>query len=392
MKVITSILTALMFVIFSFTSCQRTKEYSEKKEVWALKEEFKQDSSGTRLKIYGKEFYEEIRLSINQIEGNYRKTTSPDGQIIISEGINVETNNSLGGTTTFEKIYLTVGENPVARYMKVYKDGLDRRVILQEGEEPQGDTLLKKAINFKPIVTYYNYYGDPYFSNYGISNIIVKTIWNNFNNKIEGEFITCFSKAVKLYKNGNIEYLTQKGITTQPLTGKNEFSRYQEILTRLKGSQDTQKPLLEGIIEFFKEIKDNLGKTVIVLTGYSKIDPNTGFAEGEPLYIEFRIYPPPFRKLTYNQIKGRIQEIEKEVKKWKHKKDATLPYFKTMEYIQKEKEILEKTLKIGPQNNTQLIVYLPEILFYHSGIAEETYTYRYDPKKGNVANSFRGLK
>lgn len=475
------ILMMLMSVSFLFTSCQKTNESGGKEEFESFEEKFNHNSSDTRLTIYGEESYEKIPLSVNRIESNYRKTTSPDGQIIISEDIDVETKNSFGGATNFEKLHLTVGENPVCRYMKVYKDGSNRRIILQEGEEPQGDTLLKKAINFKPTVTYYSFYyhGEPYWGKYGIPDIIVRTTWGDVNDtkinelsirkekltkvvaeilyqehvfplvklwkwyitgeyqkdadglskeklftkyalsneakkkieeriskieslntetknleneNIEEEFITLLSKPDKVYKNGNVEYFMQKGITTQPLTGEDIFARYQEILNHLKESQDSQKPLLEGIIESFKEIKDNQGKTVIVLTGYSKIDPKTGFVEGEPSYIEFRIYPPPFRKLTYNQIKGRIQEIEKEIKKGEGKNEATLAYFKTLEYIQKEKEILEEILKIGPKTNSRLIVYLPEILLYHSGTAVETYTYKYDPKKGNEADSFRGFK
>ncbi len=470
-----------MFVSFLFASCQKTNEPNGKKEVEALEEEFNNNSSDPRLTISGEEFYEKIPLSVNRIEGNYRITTSPDGQIIISENIDVETKNSFGGATNFKKLYLTVGKNPISKYMKVFKDDLNRSIVLEEGEEPQGDTLLKKAINFKPTVTYYSFYshGEHYLGKYDLPDIIVRTTWDKFNDakinklnvrkekltkevaeilyqerafplmklwkwyvtgeyqkdadgcskeklfnkyalsneakkkvaeriskieslntetknleneNIEEEFITLLSKPDKVYKNGNIEYFTQKGITTQPLTGKDVFARHQEILNHLKECQDSQKPLLEGIIESFKGIKDNLGKTVIVLTGYSKIDPTTGFVEGDPYYIEFRIYPPPFKKLTYNQIKGRIQEIEREIKKREGKKEVDLPYVKTLEYIQKEKEILEETFKIGPKDNPQLIVYLPEILLYHAGIANETYTYRYDPKKGNEADFFRGLK
>ncbi len=476
------ILMVLISVSFLLTSCQKTNEPSGKEEVDALKEELNQNYLDTSSTTYGEEFYEKIPLSVNRVEGNYIKTTSPDGQIIISESIVVEIKNSFGGATKFEKLNLTVGKNPISKYMKVYKDGLNRRIILQEGEEPQENVLLKKAINFKPTVTYYNfyYYGEPYWGKYGIPDIIIRTTWGKFNNakindlsirkekltkevaeilyhervfplvklwkwyvtgeyqkdaalskenlfnkynfsneaknkiaeriskiesintetkvieneNIEEEFITLLSKPDKVYKNGNIKYFTQKGITNQPVTGKDVFARYQEILKHLKKSQDSQKPLLEGIIESFKEIKDNRGKTVIVLTGYSKVDPKTGFVEGDPYYIEFRIYPPPFRKLTYNQINVRIQEIEKEIKKRKGKQEADLPYFKTLEYMQKEKEILGKMIKDWSShiNEPQLIVYLPEILLYHSGTFIESYTYKYDPKKGNEADFFRGLK
>lgn len=475
------ILMALISVSFLLTSCQKTNESTGKEEVDALEEKLNQNYLDTSSTTYGEEFYEKIPLSVNRVEGNYIKTTSPDGQIIISESIEIETNNSFGGATNFEKHYLTVGENPVARYMKVYNNGLNRKIVVQEGEKPQGDTLLKKAINFKPSVAYYSFYYhvEPIWGKHDLPNIIVGTTWGKFNDakindlsnrkekliqevakilyqehafplmklwkwhvtgeyqkdangyskenlfnkyalsdeakkkvteridKIESlnteiknlenenseeDLITLLSKPDKVYKNGNIEYFTQKGITTQALTGEDVFARYQEIMTHLKESQDSQKPLLEGIIESFKEIKDNRGKTVIVLTGYRKIDPTTGFVAGEPSYIEFRIYPPPFRKLTYNQIKNRIQEIKKEIKKREGKQDATLPYFKTMEYIQKEKEILEETLTIGPKNNLQMIVYLPEILLYHSGNFIESYTYKYDPKKGNEAEFFSGSK
>lgn len=467
------ILMMLMSVSLLFLSCKKTNRPDVKGKFDSPVEKVNQNSLDTRSTIYGEELYEKIPLSVTRIEGNHRRTTSPDGQITISESIVVETSNSFGGASTFEKQYLTVGKKPVARYMKVYKDSLNRKIVLQEGEEPQGDTLLKKAINFKPTVTYYFYYHDGhYLDKYGVPDIIVRTTWGNFNdtkinglnirkeiaemlyqkdvfhlvklwrwyvteeyqkdaedftkeklftkyalsneakneivqkiNKIESlnaqikklenekeEFITLLSKLDKVYKNGNVEYFTQKGITTQPLTGEDVFVRYQEILNRLKESQNSQRPLLEGIIESFKEIKDNWGKTVITLTGYSKIDHKTGFVQGNPSYIEFRIYPPPFRKLTYKQIKGRIQEVEKEIKKREGKKEISLPYFKTREYLQKEKEILEEILKIDQKNNQQFIVYLPEILFYHSGIFIESYTYRYDPKKGKEAEFFRGLK
>lgn len=455
------ILTVLMFVSFLFSSCRKTNEHSGKEEV--------------------EKYYENIPLSVNRIEGNYKITTSPDVQLIISEDIDLETKNSFGGATNFKRLYLTVGKNPISKYMKVFKDDLNRSIVIEEGEEPQGDTLLKKAANFKPTVTYYNFYShdEHYLGKNDLPDIIVRTTWDKFNDpktnksnvsreklteeiaealyqerafplmklwkryvtgeyqkdadscskeklfdkyalsdkdrkkvaeiisrieslntetknfeneNIEEEFITLLSKPDKVYKNGNIEYFTQKGVTTQPLTGKDVFARHQAILNSLKKCQDLQKPLLEGIIESFKEIKDNRGKTVIVLTGYSKVDPKTGFVEGEPYYIEFRIYPPPFRKLTYNQIKNRIQEIKIEIEKRESKEDMDLPYVKTFEYIQKEKEILEETIKIDPKNNPQLIVYLPEVLLYHAGIAEETYTYRYDPKKGNEAELFRGLR
>lgn len=459
----------LIFVSLFLASCQKTNEPSGKEETEGL-EEVKQNS-------YGEESYGKISLSITRSEGNYSKTTSPDGQIIISESIEIETNNSFGGATNFERHYLTVGENPVDRYMKVYNDGLNRRFVVQEGEKPQGDTLLKKAINFKPSVAYYSFYYhvEPIWGKQDLPNIIVRTTWDKFNDarindlsnrkekltkelakilyqehafplmklwkwhvtgeyqkdakgyskenlfnkyalsdeakkkvteridKIESlnteirhlenenseeEFITLLSKPDKVYKNGNIEYVTQKGITSQPLTGKDVFARHREIMNHLKESQYSLKPLLEGIIESFKEIKDNWGKTVIVLTGYSRVDPKTGFVEGDPYYIEFRIYPPPFRKLTYHQINGRIQEIEKEIKKRKGKQEANLPYFETLEYIQKEKEILEETLTTGPKNNLQMIVYLPEILLYHSGNFIESYTYKYDPEKRKRSGVF----
>ena len=163
------ILMVLMSVSFLLTSCQKTKEPIGKEEVDALEEE---NYLGTSSTTYGEEFYEKIPLLVNRVEGNYIKTTSPDGQIIISEITELETKNSFGGVTNFEKHNLTVGKNTISKYMKVYKDSLNRRIILQEGEEPQGDTLLKKAINFKPTVTYYSfyYYGETYYQSSLSSN------------------------------------------------------------------------------------------------------------------------------------------------------------------------------------------------------------------------------
>jgi len=421
---------------------------------------------------FPKNYIEKVPLLDTLPEGNYKKITSPDGHIIIKESIDLETINSFGGTTSFEKLNITIGKIPVAKYLKVFKDSLERNVILMEGELPKGNTLEEKAINFKPDVTSYLYYYDKKSNifRYDIADIIVGTVFGNFNNnninelenekekltkelslilskervfflkrmwryikreyqqdvknlsvknifdkynlkdedkkkvediirkiqnlntkigyirsdKSEKEYIHKISKTDKIYNNGNVEYLTQKGVTTQSLTGKNEFDRYKEISIHLHKSQNSQKPPLDGISESYKEINDNSGKNIIVLTGYNKVNRVTGFVEGEPYYIEFRIYPPPFRKLTRDQIMERIKEIEEEINNEEWGKSTDLPYFKTQEYIQNEKEILEESLKNSQNNNAYFIVYLPEILLYYAGIAVESYTYKYDPKKSMV--------
>ena len=81
------ILTVLMLVSFLFSSCRKTNEPAGKEE--------------------DEKIYENIPLSVNRIEGNYRITTSPDVQLIISEDIDLETTNSFGGATNFKRLYLT---------------------------------------------------------------------------------------------------------------------------------------------------------------------------------------------------------------------------------------------------------------------------------------------
>ncbi|MCX5800492.1 MAG: hypothetical protein NTX17_03805 [Candidatus Eisenbacteria bacterium] len=221
-------------------------------------------------------------------------------------------------------------------------------------------------------------------------NVAVK---NLDNQNIRREFIALLSKPDSVYGNGNTEYYTQRVITTQPLTGKDVFHCYHEILNHLRESQYSHSPLLDGIIESFKEIKDDRGNTVIVLTGYSVVDPKTGFVAGAPRYIEFRVFPPPFRVLTRSQISSRIEQVEKQLERGVGEDEIGLPYFETLEYMQKEKEILEEMIEEWSlTNEPQMIVYLPEILLFHAGIPIESYTYKYDPQKGNGADHYVGLK
>lgn len=380
-------LVLLALVGLLFGSC----DYNGKEGFLSLGERFPHSSYHARAAIRGEAPYNQIPLSVAHMEGQTKIVTSPNGRITISESIVIEEKNAFGGSTSFEKLNLTTSAPLISKYQKVHKDHLNRTIVLEVSSvQPEGRTLERQVTNFEPTVIYYSFFGGCGDS-CAIPDMIVMTTWIN-DHGAKNEVITLASKHEQSFSNGNTEYSVQKGFNREALTCTHIYLCYKEIAANIAKKRNERKPILDIIVKSFKEIKNRYGNTVIIVSG-AKIDSVTGFPKGNPRYLEFHFYAPPFRIITLNEIEARVQEIERELDNRNGKEETGLAHIKKTEYIREERGLLEQVLKDSARKDVRhLVVYLPEILFFHAGIMSCSYTYEYDASKGTQAHSFVGVE
>lgn len=362
-----------------------------KEDFLSLGERFPHSSYHAREAIRGEAPYNQTPLSVAHMEGKTKIITSPNGRITISESIVIEERNAFGGSTSFEKLNLTTSAPLISKYRKVHKDHLDRTIVLEESSvQPEGRILERQAVNFQPTVIYYSFFGGCGDSCALPEMIVMTTRMNDHGAK--NEVISLASKHEQSFSNGNTEYSVQKGFNREALTCTHIYLCHEEIAANIAKKRSEHKPILDFIVKSFKEIKNRHGNTVIIISGAS-IDSATGFPKGNPQYIEFRFYPPPFRILTLTEIEARFQEVNRELNNRNGKEETGLAHVKTTAYIREERDLLEKVLKESVKKNVRhLVVYLPEILFFHAGIMSYSYTYKYDASKGTQAHLFVGVE
>lgn len=324
------------------------------------------------------------------MEGQTTILASPNDRIIIRESIVIEKSNSFGGSTSFDKLNITTSEPILSKYRKIHKDDLNRRIVLEEGGQPKGQTMERQAVNFEPTVIYYSFFGNVK-NGCELPELVVRTTRNN-DQISKREIISSVSRTGCSFKNGNTEYYVQKGLSQEPLSCTDIYSCHREISDHLKERRNARKPILDFVSESFKEIRNHRGNTLIVLSGYPRIDNTTGFPEGDPRWIEFRLYPPPFRVLKRVEIEDRIQEIDRELGDRNGEGKTGLSHVKTTAYLREESGILKEALKEPIVINGRHLIYFPEILFFHSGIMSTSYTYVYDKGKGTQAHMFVGVE
>ena len=117
---------------------------------------------------------------------------------------------------------------------------------------------------------------------------------------------------------------------------------------------DLVLPDADGL-QLTRQIKAESSAAVIVLSGYTQLDNTTGFAEGDPRYIEFRLYPPPFRVFAPREIEGRIQEIDRELESRDGEEETGLSHVKTSAYMKMEREGFIRYQKILINDTTILL-------------------------------------
>ena len=256
-------------------------------------------NSETFLFRKGNTEYDKVATSVSQL-----------GSLIINgQGIRIE----LIREDRFDDKDFTVIEkdretnNVPLRYSVEVRDGAGRKIETWFGPIPEGKNLTEKFSNFTPNMKFYEFYlfgrkdnGDYYYGKYKIADKSIVTI------VIDGrEYLYALSNSTQILENGDITYLTQKGVQLQeydtaartaimrplPYLDEDKTTAYNMLKDLTVAEKDEVK--LDGILLSYKEIKSNRGHLKIIIDGYPKIDQKTGYVteDVEPMWVTFMLEP-----------------------------------------------------------------------------------------------------
>ncbi|MCK5493391.1 MAG: hypothetical protein KAJ14_09810, partial [Candidatus Omnitrophica bacterium] len=154
--------------------------------------------------------------------------------------------------------------------------------------------------------TYFFYNGG--VGKYGIAERTITTIRDEDGEEV----IHSYSINTALDNQGNIDYESKRG-----------YSSFKDInYINLENNLDDIDSNFEYSISSWREVKNNKGRLIVIMSGFNMIDENIFYPVGDPRYITLLDYPEIDDKrlsigsFTYDYIKGSSNKEEYEDMNW----------------------------------------------------------------------------
>jgi hypothetical protein len=158
------------------------------------------------------------------------------------------------------------------------RDALGNAVIILHGKKADDGSFKTERIEYRIY--------DQKFGNFGIpTSSFATTIGPDGK-----EQVVSFSNNTRL-KNGYLIYRTQQGIGLEGLTLTDDVFKNHEIIAKFLEDNHHHIRLahLTGVLT---QVKDEEGKAAATFSGYSSFDPETGFGQGNPMFVTLNDFDP----------------------------------------------------------------------------------------------------